>query len=116
MNHRADAGSFTALGREQHRMAAASLFLMLGVVADARRGGMFGWPLVVRAVLRRFLRERIAEMMRDRFLDLVVLRDDPHHEKEGHHGRDGIGISRFPGAAATCSHQAYPIVAVRGWE
>src|SRR5207249_4546557 len=67
MNYRADAGALAALRGEQHRVAAAGLFLMLGTIADARRRGVLRRPLVLRAVLVRFLGEGIAEVVRDRF-------------------------------------------------
>src|SRR6185436_3935499 len=42
---------------------------------------------------------RIAEVARDRRLDVLALRDEPHHEEERHHRGHEVGVRDFPGAA-----------------
>ena len=48
----------------------------------------------------RFFGKRIVEVLGDGVLDLVALGGDPHHQEEGHHRRDEVGVSHFPSAAA----------------
>src|SRR5262245_37270781 len=104
MNDRADARATAAMRREQHRMAAAGLLFMLGMIRHASWSGMFWRTLVIRSVLFRLPGKWIAEMMRDRFLDLLALAHDPHYEEKGHHRRHEVGVSHFPGATTFASH------------
>src|SRR5690349_20258376 len=104
MKYRSNARAVAPFGCQQHRMAAAGFSLMLGMIADAGRGRMPRRPLMDGAIFLRFLGERIVEVMRDRLFDLLVLRDDPHHEEKGHHRRHEVGIRHFPSAATFASH------------